>query len=199
MWCIYRIINRINGKTYIGQHKYKSVNDNYFGSGKALRLSMRKYGHENFEKEILVSKIPDRYHADIAEKKYIQLERKRGKGEYNILDGGEGFTGHHNKTTCEKISRSLYGNQRAKGKNLGNQNAKGNVLSDATKTRMGLSRIGNTNNGITLIRCIETGEVKRTCEWRKYGYSNAYGVAYGRQKTCKGKHFELVNYERRNL
>ena len=26
----------INGKTYIGQHMYKDLNDNYMGSGKRL-------------------------------------------------------------------------------------------------------------------------------------------------------------------
>ena len=27
MYCIYRITNNINGKTYIGQHKYKKLNE----------------------------------------------------------------------------------------------------------------------------------------------------------------------------
>ena len=172
---------------------YKSVNDDYFGSGKYLERSIKKYGRENFRKDILVSRIPDRKHADIAERNYIKKERSQGKGEYNILDGGEGFTGHHRKDSREKISLSLLGNQRAKGKGIGNQRAKGNVLSEDKKKQMGLSRLGNTNNGITLIRCIETGEIHRTLEWSKLGYKNAYQVAYGRQKTCKGKHFAIAN------
>lgn len=31
MYCIYRIVNKINDKTYIGQHKYKKLNDSYMG------------------------------------------------------------------------------------------------------------------------------------------------------------------------
>ncbi len=192
MWYIYRITNLLDGKTYIGQHRYTSQNDDYFGSGKYLRLAIKKHGRENFKKEILLSRIPDRKSADEAEIKYIKLEREKGKAEYNITKGGEGFRGHHRKDTKKRISASLMGNQRAKGKNLGNQNAKGNVLSEATKRQMGESRKGNTNNGITLIRCIETGEVHRTCEWMKFGYKNAYQVAHGRQKSCKGKHFVLA-------
>lgn len=193
MWYIYRITNLLDGKTYIGQHRYTSQNDDYFGSGKYLQRAIKKHGRKNFKKEILLSRIPDRKSADKAEIKYIELEREKGKAEYNITKGGEGFRGHHRKDTIKRISASLVGNQRAKGKNLGNQNAKGNVLSEATKRKMGESRKRNTNNGITFIRCVETGEVYRTLEWKKLGYGNAYSVVYGRQKTCNGKHFVLAD------
>lgn len=36
MYYIYRITNKVNGKTYIGQHKYKDLNDGYMGSGKRV-------------------------------------------------------------------------------------------------------------------------------------------------------------------
>ena len=50
---VYKITNSINGKIYIGKHETNSIDDNYFGSGKILRLAIKKYGRDNFVKEII--------------------------------------------------------------------------------------------------------------------------------------------------
>ena len=110
MYYIYRITNKINGKTYIGQHKYKSLNDNYMGSGKLIRRAQKKYSIENFEKEILYSRIQYKATADDMERFAIAKERALGKAEYNITDGGEGFCGaHHSEETKIKISEAKKG------------------------------------------------------------------------------------------
>lgn len=192
MWCIYRITNHINGKTYVGQHKYIDLNDSYMGSGKLLQLAFKKYGLDNFSKDILISEIPTREQADKEEIRMISLERFNGHGEYNIVDGGQGFRGHHTEETKRKIGKASLGNHYAKGHNIGNKHALGNVLSEETRNQMGRSRLGNANNGIRFIMCLETGEVHRTVEWIKLGYKNVHLVAKAQRESCRGFHFRYV-------
>lgn len=89
MYCIYRIRNKINGNTYIGQHKYKDASNmmgRYKGSGILLHKAYKKYGEENFETEILYSRILNKDTANTLE--IFAIEKY--KPEYNIAKGGTG-------------------------------------------------------------------------------------------------------------
>lgn len=110
MYCIYKITNKINNKTYIGQHKYSNINDGYMGSGKLLKKAIKKYGIENFNKEILVENINTREEIDELEINYILLEKNNGKAEYNITSGGEGFRGKHTEEAKKRIAKAFQGN-----------------------------------------------------------------------------------------
>lgn len=50
---VYITENLITGKKYVGSHTTDDLNDNYLGSGQVLKLSIKKYGKENFKRTIL--------------------------------------------------------------------------------------------------------------------------------------------------
>lgn len=111
---IYLILNKANGKTYVGKHESSKewFEDKYPGSGILLKLAQKKYGIENFEK-FLIQYCYDKESLNAAEKFWIAEYRSRGKAEYNLADGGDGgnlFKGkHHSEETKKKISQTQKG------------------------------------------------------------------------------------------
>lgn len=90
---IYLTTNLINGKIYIGQHRVKHLDNDpdYFGSGVEIKAAIKKYGVENFTRDILCecSCLED---ANILEKEYISLYDSTNREiGYNIAIGGENF------------------------------------------------------------------------------------------------------------
>jgi len=86
---IYKITNLINEKFYIGKHITKNLNDNYYGSGKIIRSAIKKYGKENFSKEVicLCNNIEE---MNELEKYLISENLKRNTSNYNLGPGGDG-------------------------------------------------------------------------------------------------------------
>ena len=143
MYCIYRITNLINGKTYIGQHKYKKLDDSYMGSGKILKQAIKKHGVENFKKEILYSRIQYKETADDMERLAIAKERAIGKAEYNIANGGQG--GNLGEEVIRRMAASK------KGKPSPN---KGKHLAEETKRKLSEAKKGKKHKP-------HTEEIKR--------------------------------------
>jgi group I intron endonuclease len=104
---VYLTTNLINNKQYVGSHKGEEK-DNYFGSGDIIIKSQKKYGKENFKKEILEI-TETREEAFLLEEKYIRLlQTHASQGGYNISwTGGMGsWGGSHSNESKEKISKA---------------------------------------------------------------------------------------------
>ena len=101
---IYKTTNLLNGKLYIGL----SINNRsrYYGSGILIKLAIKKYGKENFKKEIIeyCTDIDDLNNAEIF---WIwKCDSLAPKG-YNIAKGGNApmFGRNHSKAIKEKMSK----------------------------------------------------------------------------------------------
>lgn len=103
----YKITNLINGKYYLGIHVTNNLEDGYLGSGIAITKAIKKYGKENFKKEILQYFTCYKDLAD-AEYKLISDEVVNDINSYNMTRGGIGgpsFLGHkHSEQTKQKLS-----------------------------------------------------------------------------------------------
>lgn len=84
---IYKITNLINNKIYVG--KDIRNNPNYFGSGIAIRNAIKKYGKENFKKEILETCKTEKSLCK-REKFWIKKLKSFKPIGYNISEGGNG-------------------------------------------------------------------------------------------------------------
>ena len=87
----YKITNIINNKFYYGVHKTNNIDDGYMGSGVLLHQAYKKYGIENFTKEILkyFDNMQDmfNYEAEIVNEEMIL-----NKNCYNVQLGGQFFS-----------------------------------------------------------------------------------------------------------
>jgi hypothetical protein len=91
-YTVYKTTNMLNGKSYIGKHQTKDLDDGYMGSGKFLKRAIMKYGRENFIKEILhIFDNEDEMNAK--EKELVVLSEM----SYNLCEGGHGGFGFINK------------------------------------------------------------------------------------------------------
>jgi group I intron endonuclease len=110
---IYKITNNINNKQYIGLYtKRVEESTNYYGSGKLINQAVKKYGKENFTKEILERDITDKSYLNDREIYWIAKFDTFNNG-YNLTMGGQGNLG---RVTSEETKRKI--RETRKGKPL---------------------------------------------------------------------------------
>jgi group I intron endonuclease len=116
MGYIYRIVNKVSGKSYIGETRESDVEIRWRGHIQAisrgegcpaLRDAIKKYGLDKFTFTVLIICFDeDRF---TYEREYIKKYNSVVPNGYNITPGGEGggFVGRkHTAETIEKIRRS---------------------------------------------------------------------------------------------
>jgi len=97
---IYKIINLLNNKIYIG--KDEKNNPNYFGSGLLIKRAILKHGKENFKKEILEICIST---TELNQKEIFWINNLNSisPNGYNLTIGGTGGNTILMKNENEKI------------------------------------------------------------------------------------------------
>jgi group I intron endonuclease len=127
---IYISTNLINGKQYVGSH-LGTQNDSYLGSGVYLIKAVKKYGNENFKREILEECDPK--NNLILEEKYIKKYNTLSPNGYNISPtGGHNVKGCFSEESIKKIKSSLQGKVRK-------------PLSEETKRKISFRNKGEKN------------------------------------------------------
>jgi len=158
---VYKIINEVNGKIYVGKHEFDDPD--YMGSGKLLRRAFNKYGMENFRKEILY-RTDDKQ--DLAEKErhYIsELKCQDPTIGYNITAGGDGGDTLTGNPDMPEISRKI------------SEKMKGRVITEEHSANLSEASKGNTNAKAHRGRTVSP-------EWRKK-LSEASKAAWARKKS----------------
>ena len=104
-YIIYKTTNLINKKTYIGIHQTEKLDDGYLGSGLAMKRAIKKYGKENFKREILEFCLS---YSELIEKEkfYVNEEWVNLENNYNLKTGGQS-SGLLSEESKLKISNTL--------------------------------------------------------------------------------------------
>lgn len=108
---IYKITNHVNGKIYIGQKKSPVLIETYWGSGKLITQAIKKYGVENFSREIL-QWCSCKEELNQQEVYFISIFKSQDSNVgYNISPGGTSINSgrHFSEEHKRKISESNKG------------------------------------------------------------------------------------------
>ena len=107
MHIVYKVINKVNGKYYIGVQN--TDKKDYLGSGIAITEAIRKYGKENFTKDIL-NTCNTKEETYLIESMIVTQKLVDDPMCYNMKLGGEG--GSLKGTTRPKRSKEYKNKQR---------------------------------------------------------------------------------------
>jgi hypothetical protein len=138
IYTVYKTTNLINGKYYIGKHKTKNANDDYLGSGKYLKHAIKRYGKENFTKEILYV-FSDEQQMNLTERILVVPDIEVN---YNLCAGGNGGFEYINKNGMNGSALGVLSG----GSVLGGKWHKGKPKTENHKNKIKHSLTGRTRS-----------------------------------------------------
>lgn len=128
---VYITTNLINEKKYIGKRKFSKYNggwENYLGSGKIIKQSIKRDGKENFNRKIISIAYSENELNQLEIEIINKYNATKDQNYYNIALGGEGGNTYKGKTKEEikniknKLSLSRKGeNHHFYGKHLSDE------------------------------------------------------------------------------
>lgn len=108
---VYIVINLINGKKYIGSSRKPQIDENYYGSGKIIKAALKKYGKNNFIRNILWQGEGDARNIEAQLLEYF--DASSNPQFYNMTNDARG-NGFHKEETKHTISEKLTGRKLSK-------------------------------------------------------------------------------------
>ena len=158
---IYITTNMINGKKYIGQKIFQGKWQNYLGSGTYFLRSVRKYGKNNFSREIIAIAYSKKELNEL-EIEYVDNHNAIiSNNYYNLVSGGNGTSGFH---LSDEIKNKM---SKAKRYSFSDENPNAKEL----KRKFSIAKTGGNNPKAVKVICVTTGEVFdcMTSASNKYG------------------------------
>ena len=138
IYYIYKITNLCNNKIYIGIHKTKSIDDGYMGSGKLLKAAIKKYGKENFRKEILET-FNNEESMILKEQVLVTAAFVLDENNYYIMPGGKFGSLERNNLSFKNKRHSLETIEKIRSSAIGREHT------DATRKKISKNNFSKTD------------------------------------------------------
>jgi hypothetical protein len=145
---VYITTNLINYKKYIGSHVCKDLNDGYLGSGTSLIQALKKYGKENFKREILAIVDCSKVMKELEEYYIDYYSAFTSKLFYNRNRKGVGYPYGRKKPEwhSENLRKAHLG--KPKGHKGRVSPMKGKIHTSESKEKARLNNIGKNNKTV---------------------------------------------------
>lgn len=187
-YIVYKITNLLNHRYYIGRHATKNINDSYMGSGVGIINAIKKYGKENFKKEIIAMAF-DRDSLWELEKLIVNEDVVKDPLSYNMAYGGKHFLHglrqydydafiRHQQKAGQSYAKTFVGKERS-------WHQQGGAASSRKKSEQYMYRVTTESGKMFLVNGIE---FKQLCKDKNWNYNTLHWKQSMGKVISRGKH-----------